>query len=128
MEFAEEIKILKQIFPKICSADTHQSRKEWNPNNPFQGHCAVITLLAQDILKGEILWASLEGTGWSGNHYWNCLPNGEEIDFSESQFGENRPNLKGEIRDRAFLLSSEDTKNKYQKLVKRYKEEEFKLQ
>ena len=123
----DEIKIIEQILPKICSVDTHQSRKGWNPSNPFQGHCAVVSLLVQDILGGDILWASLEGTQWSGNHYWNLLPDGEEIDFTKSQFGENRPNLKGETRDRSFLLSSKDTDNKYQILFKRYKEERRRL-
>lgn len=118
-----EIQTLYPILPKICSADTHQSRKEWDTNNPFQGHRAVITFLAQDILGGDILWAPLEGAGLSGNHFWNRLPDGSEIDFTKSQFGENPPNLKGEMKDRSFLFSSEDTKNKYQKLSQRYKGE-----
>ncbi len=123
----EEISKLKQILPKICRADTQQSKKEWSVANPFQGHCAVVSLLVQDILGGNILWATLEGTGWTGNHYWNLLPNGEEIDFTEDQFGGNRPDLRGEIRERDFLLSSKDTRNKYRLLVERYTDEKARL-
>ncbi len=120
LNYNEEITELKQILPKICRADTQQSKKEWTVANPFQGHCAVVSLLVQDILGGSILWATLEGTGWAGNHYWNLLPNGEEMDFTEDQFGGNRPDLRGEIRGRDFLLSSDDTKKKYHLLANRY--------
>lgn len=116
----KEITELKRILPKICRADTQQSKKEWSVANPFQGHCAVVSLLVQDILGGKILWATLEGTGWSGNHYWNLLPNEEEIDFTAEQFVGDRPDLRGEPRERDFLLSSEDTKQKYHTLAERY--------
>ncbi len=123
MDIEKEKQILRQILPAICAADTSQSRKEWNFSNPFRGHCAVVALLAQDVLGGEILWASLEGTKWSGNHYWNLLPGGEEVDFTGGQFEGNRPKLKGEIRTRAFLLASKDTQEKYVKLAKKYAKE-----
>ena len=123
MDIEKEKDALKRILPRICAADTSQSRKEWDPQNPFQGHCAVVALLVQDVLGGQILWASLEGTKWSGNHYWNLLPNGEEIDFTQNQFKRDRPKLKGEARTRAFLLASKDTQNKYATLAKKYAKE-----
>lgn len=118
---------LELILPKICSNDTSQSHRKWNARNPFLGHCAIVAVLVQDILKGDILWSSLEGTGWHGNHYWNRLPNGEEVDFTKNQFGKNPPILKGKPRNRSFILSSKDTKSKYQTLFNRYMSKRAKL-
>jgi hypothetical protein len=95
MDIEKEKRILERVLSHICFADTFQSRGAWDPHNPFWGHCAVVTLLAQDILGREILSASLEGTGWSGNHYLNFLLDGEEVDFTKGQFGDNAPNLRG---------------------------------
>lgn len=86
----------------------------WTEDNPLAGHCAVVSLVAQDLWGGSLLRASLEGTEWAHlrSHYWNELPGGEE-DFTEAQFGGRRPKLVGEVRTREYLLTNEGTRNRY---------------
>lgn len=123
MMIENQYKEYKNILQKICKKDTCQSREGWSGDNPFKGHCTVVSLLTQDIFGGEILWSSLNGTGFIGNHYWNLLPNGQEVDFTSDQFGDNCPKLIGEVRKREFLLSSQDTEMKYNRLAMLYNKE-----
>jgi len=98
--------------------DTSATPDNWVEENPTLGHCAVISLLAQEIFGGELLRASLEGTefAYAKSHYWNLLPDGTEVDFSAPQFEGRRPYLIGEVRAREYLLSNGQTKLRYEML------------
>jgi len=106
----------KETLLKICTKETSSSPDTWSTENPLLGHCAVVTLLAQDLFGGEILRGSLDNTpfAYMRSHYWNKLPDGTEIDFTKDQFQSNSPqNLKSEPRTREYLLSNAETLKRY---------------
>ena len=113
---------LIEILPGICDKETAYSPSDWSPANPLGGHCAVVSLIAQDIFGGDILRASLKHISelsHIGSHYWNRLSDGTEIDFTRAQFGNNYPtNLKPEVKDRSYF-AIEDTQRRYKLLSSR---------
>ncbi|MBI2025085.1 MAG: hypothetical protein HYT03_03315 [Candidatus Harrisonbacteria bacterium] len=114
----------KDLLPMICNGDTSQDPGGWTKNNPLWGHCAVVSLLAQDVFGGELLRASLEGTEFAKmrSHYWNKLPTFGEVDFTGPQFGDNYPEyLRSTVRERDYLLSNPETKRRYRLLAERFK-------
>lgn len=110
----------EKILPLITSKETSLDATGWKEDNPLWGHCAVVSLIGQDLFGGDLLRASLAnvpGFEHMRSHYWNRLPDGSEIDFTKPQFGDNYPQgLKGEIRDRNYVLSFEETKKRYKLL------------
>lgn len=118
------IEKFKEILPLICDAETSADPKGWTPENSLWGHCAVVSLVAQNLFGGALLRVSLRGTKFekSGSHYWNKLPDGREIDFTVSQFGYDGPlfleNI--EIRKRDYALSYPATKVRYKFLAWRF--------
>ena len=106
---------------KILSKETSFDPDNWTKNNPFYGHCAVVTLLAQDFFGGKILKSSLLNTSFSAlkSHYWNLFLS-EEKDFTEEQFKKNKPRLIGEIKERRLLLTNENTLQRYLSLRDRF--------
>ncbi len=111
-----------ELLPKICSPDTTLSPDGWTPENPHYGHCAVVSVLAQDIFGGSLLRGSLEGTAYAsmGSHYLNLLPDGSKIDFTASQFRGGYPALDLQERTRAYVLSNPKTAQRYKELAFRY--------
>lgn len=105
---------------KILSKESSFDPDNWTEDNPFYGHCAVVTLLAQDFFGGKILRGSLEKTNFYAmkSHYWNLIGS-EEKDFTEEQFKGNKPKLIGEIRERKLLLSNKNTLKRYRLLKNR---------
>lgn len=124
---AEKISItpeqFKKILPSICDKETSQDPDGWTPDNPLWGHCAVVSLVAQNLFGGELLRASLVGVkGFEHmrSHYWNRLADGTFEDFTKSQFGESYPTgLKAEVRDRVYVLSFPETMKRYKLLAYR---------
>ncbi|OGM11833.1 hypothetical protein A2Z22_00115 [Candidatus Woesebacteria bacterium RBG_16_34_12] len=116
----------EKILPTICDRETSQDATGWTKENPLWGHCAVVTLIAQDIWGGKLLRASLEnipGFQHFRSHYWNLLPTGIERDFTRSQFGDSYPlNLTGVERNREYVLSFPETAKRYELLQGRLKE------
>jgi hypothetical protein len=116
----------QEILLLICDKKTSQSPNNWKSTNPLWGHCAVVSLLAQDLFGGELLRASLEDLGiglLGGAHYWNRFPDELEHDFTIQQFEYQRPDrkrLSPIIRERSYLLSNSDTLRRYELLKKRF--------
>lgn len=108
----------KALLPAICDKETSQDAEHWTPENPLCGHCAVVSLVAQNLFGGELLRASLASIpefAHMRSHFWNKLADGSEEDFTKLQFGEKYPSgLLAESRDRSYVLS-------YAETVKRYK-------
>lgn len=108
---------------QITSSDTSSDPEGWTLDNPLWGHCAVVSLLAQDYFGGTIFRGSLEGIDkyiYLRSHYWNSLPEGE-IDFTAEQYPDLKFSdlLKGE-RSREQILSYPDTERRYMLLKKRF--------
>ena len=74
---------------------------EWNPENPAWGQCAVTALVVQDYLGGELLYCQ------HNHHYWNRLPNQEEVDFTRIQFPAGTVVCLDDIKSRDYVLNSE---------------------
>lgn len=108
----------QQEIIKSGSRETSANPEHWSENNPTYGHCAVVSLLVQDVYGGQLLRATLDGTEFSHlkSHYWNLLPDGTEIDFTEAQFEGRKPKLIGEVRAREYVLSNELTRQRYELL------------
>lgn len=117
-----EKEFFNTVLPHIYNADTSSHPKTWNKDNSAQGHCAIVSVLAQEKFGGDIVRVSLAGTEYEniGSHYFNVI-DGKEIDFTISQF-KNNPyaDIKREKRTREEILSNLDTQRRYDLLKDRF--------
>lgn len=107
--------LIRKNAERITSADY----EGWTKENPLWGHCAVVALLAQDIFGGTLLRASLEDTPFAKmrSHYCNKISTDEVIDFTDEQFGDNKPtNLVWEHRERSVVINPAATSERYTRL------------
>lgn len=108
----------------IAAQDTGADPEHWSKDNPLWGHCAVVSLLAQDLYGGELLRHSLEqvnGYEYLRSHYTNQLPDGRELDFTAAQFTFELPkDLSTETRPRERVLGHPDTQRRYELLKSRF--------
>lgn len=110
-----KIKELKQLLILSWEKETCSPglRDEWNQDNPSLGQCAITALILNDFLGGKIMRCMTS----SGSHYYNIIDN-RIIDLTIDQFlGEIPDYINGEERTRDYLLSNEDTRNRYEKLL-----------
>lgn len=111
-----------KIVPIICRADTCNPPEDWTIENPTMGHCAIVSILAQELLGGIIVRVSLEGTPYEKfkSHYLNVI-NGKEYDFTLNQFKSNPYlNKERQERNRDDMLSHLNTKRRYEILKDRF--------
>ena len=105
--------IFESVLPDICRRDTSSNPDGWTEKNPLQGHCAVVSVLAQDMWEGKLLRASLENDAefkFMGSHYINRLGDGTEVDFTRAQFGDRYPKMVFEERTKDYVLVDPKTK------------------
>lgn len=110
-----ELEELKQLLSSSWKEETCSPglRSEWNEENPSLGQCAITALIVNDILGGKIMRCMSS----SGSHYYNLIDD-ELIDLTVEQFkGEIPDYVNSEERTREYLLSNEDTKNRYRILL-----------
>jgi hypothetical protein len=79
----------------------------WSPENPAKGQCGVTALVVQEHLGGDLLMAEVRHADGSrqGVHYWNRLPDGEELDLTRAQFVAGEVVLEPQVVDRPADLS-----------------------
>lgn len=109
------IEQLKQLLIQIWNLETCAPglKNEWNKQNPSLGQCAITALIVNDFFGGKIMRCMTS----SGSHYYNLI-NGELFDLTVEQFLGDIPQYEeGEERTRQYLLSNEDTKKRYEKLL-----------
>ena len=112
-------------LPKVCAKDTAAGGgKGWTPDNPLWGHCAVVSLIVQDLFGGDLLRVSLEGTEFAEgrSHYFNRLPDGRVVDLTEAQFQGRLPAelaATAVVRDRDYVIGGADTRERYERLRER---------
>lgn len=113
-----------KIIEKICTRDTSADPEHWSAENPMWGHCAVVSLLAQDQFGGILIRQSLEGIAgleYLRSHYSNRFPDDLEFDFTLKQFQGKLPtNLSKEERSRERVLSYPNTQKRYKLLKDRF--------
>lgn len=116
------IEKFQEIIPKICEADTCNLPEDWVREIPTMGHCAIVSILAQELFGGIIVRVSLEGTPYEKfkSHYLNVI-DGKEYDFTLNQF-ESNPYLNKERQEksREDLLSHSNTQKRYEVLENRF--------
>ena len=119
----KDLDLYKDILLKIFSAETSFDPTGWTQENPTYGHCAVVTLLINDYCGGDIAKIKVNGE----SHYFNRI-NGHDIDLTGEQFGASQAYLDYslcELSSRAYLLSNENTLNRYQILKKKFEDEYY---
>lgn len=112
------------LIKKIASEETSANPENWTAENPLWGHCAVVSLLAQDHFGGELVRGSLEDFpeyAYLSSHYWNKLPDTKEVDFTAGQFKRRPDFIHTEIRTREDTLNWPDTKRRYKALKTKFK-------
>ena len=115
-----DLKSLEQAIRAAWGKDTcyPPAVSLWTPEKPELGQCTVTALVVQDYLGGELLYCK------GHNHYWNRLPNGEEIDFTRSQFPPGTQLKVDEVRTRDQVLNDDSaiamrTRERYELLKSR---------
>jgi hypothetical protein len=100
---------LELAFAASWSKESSYEPGTWSTQNSAWGQCGVTALIAQDFCGGRILTGEVNGV----EHYWNQLPDGQNLDFTEHQFGKilSRHNIVE--ADRAIMLSYPDTVRRY---------------
>jgi hypothetical protein len=116
--------VFLQRIRQVAARDTSADPEHWTDGNPLWGHCAVVSLLAQDHFDGTLLRCSLRGISglaYLRSHYVNVLPDGRRIDFTREQFESPLPDhLPTAEKLRARVLSYVDTQRRYEMLKKRF--------
>lgn len=101
-----------KYIKEIASSKTSFDPNGWTSSNPLWGHCAVVSLLAQDIFGGEIIKGSLidyPKYSYLKSHIWNRI-DGNDIDFTAEQYKNlSCKDLQGEICPRESILNYPDT-------------------
>jgi hypothetical protein len=83
------VEVLRPLLRAAWGADTCDPHDlaNWRTDNPARGQCGVTALVVQDLLGGHLILAEVRVEGAKvGNHYWNRLPDGVEVDFTADQF------------------------------------------
>lgn len=111
MEIGELKKLLSFSWKvETCSPGL---RNYWNEENPSLGQCAITALIVNDYFGGKIMRCMAS----TGSHYYNLIGN-EIIDLTVEQFLIEIPEYEfGQERTREYLLSNDDTRNRYTRLL-----------
>ena len=110
------LELLNEYLNKVYSKDTCYPicRDDWNDNNPTLGHCAIVSLIVNDYLGGEIYKIKVDGV----SHYFNFIDN-KVIDLTSSQFNKEIDYSNKTIKERKEILQDEDTLSRYNMLKMR---------
>ena len=106
-----DIESLRSLLNLSWEKDTcsHGLRDKWTKDNKTLGQCAITSLIVNDFFGGKIMRCMAS----TGSHYYNQIGD-NLVDLTVEQFGGEIPDYEhGEERTREYLLSSEDTRNRY---------------
>ena len=109
-------------FALLYSWGSDTAKGEWHKDVPSLNQCAVTVLVVQDYCGGDLMRCPLSD---GDSHYWNRLPNGDEIDLTFQQFAyTHQIDVEGEtiVIDREYVLSFPDTLKRYEILKYRVEE------
>ena len=71
--------------PDTCAPEDVAS---WTPDNPSRGQCATTAVVVHDHFGGSLVRGEVIVDGEMVDyHWWNRLPDGEQIDLTLEQFG-----------------------------------------
>lgn len=116
-----QIKDYTQNLKSACSAETcyPPNRDQWNKDNPFYGHCALIVAGIYFKFGGEIMRGIIKESGIS--HYWNRI-NNIDYDMTYEQFGESGAEIvDAQVSSINRIMSNQDTFERYHLLMNNVK-------
>ncbi|GLW27932.1 YunG family protein [Actinoplanes regularis] len=97
------VTLLESVLRTAWGRDTCDPHDlaDWTPENPARGQCGVTALVVQELLGGELVVGEhlVDGTRY-GDHYWNRLPGGRDVDFTFEQFGPGETVVGGAVQQR----------------------------
>jgi len=71
--------------PDTCAPE---DSGDWSPDNPSRGQCATTALVLHDFFGGSLVTGEVIVEGERVDfHWWNRLPDGEQVDITLDQFG-----------------------------------------
>ncbi len=112
MNYEEFTACLRVAAQRGTSADP----EGWSSENPLWGHCAAVSLLAQELYGGDLVRGSLQSHPrykYLKSHYWNRI-NGQDIDFTREQYLDlSCGELLAEVRPRGLVLAHPDMASRY---------------
>ncbi|NUW33203.1 hypothetical protein HTZ77_17445 [Nonomuraea sp. SMC257] len=97
------VELLRPLLRAAWGPDTCDpaGREQWRPDNPARGQCGTTALVVQDLLGGDLILAEVQVDGAKvGNHYWNRLPDGTEVDLASDQFHPGEVVVGGRVQQR----------------------------
>ena len=111
---------LKQILYSCYSKETAypSCQKDWVPDDPTYGQCAVTAMIVHDYFGGTIHRIRVDG---GGTHYFNKI-DGKIIDFTKEQFDLYNIPVKYEPNEEMnldYVGKNADTKKRYDLLKSR---------
>ncbi|KKU78914.1 MAG: hypothetical protein UY04_C0023G0013 [Parcubacteria group bacterium GW2011_GWA2_47_7] len=115
-------KFLERVS-EICTQETSADPTGWTLENPMWGHCAIVTVLIQQLYGGDIWQASLTHIPQLAHlhrHYGNRLTSGAMIDATARQFGTDYPVMTPILSTRNHILADESTDARFRILQKQY--------
>ena len=60
----------------------------WSPDNPARGQSSTTALVLHDVFGGSLVTGEVFVSGERmGFHWWNRLPDGEQVDITLEQYG-----------------------------------------
>lgn len=111
MKVDELYRIIEMSWEKETSYPS--SQEQWSKENPSLGQCAVTSLVVNDFMGGKIMRCMCGDV----SHYYNIV-NDQILDLTVEQFNDNIQDYQNGIeRTRGYILSNEDTKRRYLKLL-----------
>lgn len=116
MRINQEInKINYALINSWCKETSYELVKDnWSLKNKSLGQCAITSLIIQDYLGGDIVFAETIFDNSSViNHYWNFIDN-IDYDLTIQQFTSNYKFINKKIVSRNTLLANLDTLKRYQ--------------
>lgn len=85
--------------------DTCFTPEQWEPDRPEVAQCGTTALVVADLMGGELLEAPVYRNGEQIEyHYWTRLPSGQEVDFTRTQFDDDRVIGEPVVRERPPVL------------------------
>ena len=85
MELEAVVVALRESWgPDTCSPEDTSS---WSLDNPARGQCATTAVVLHDYFGGSLVMGEVLVEGERVDyHWWNRLPDGEEVDITLGQF------------------------------------------
>ena len=103
------------------SSETSASPDEWTEDSPALGQCVPSSLVAQDLLGGQLERLATIRDGKRETHYRNVLMGSKVLDVSRGQYPADQvfelAPVDGDVRE--YVMQSESTRKRYELLLSR---------